>query len=246
MPNLPTSNSEENEILKGSISDLKAVVKSLKQISHDNRLTLRSVFYDTIKLTLFRQQRLQKPALAKQEISKLLNLSHFLNVTHACAEAKGELGTLGDISEPQAKEFFFKEVQGTVCDSLGRKVEIPEKAVRCIYKDYQDGGKHNPNPTAYEAFRGKTLAWIRYTLQNSKKILSRNESTVVTFFYCMDFKLFYRDEIGIEKTERVTFLVVAKKEKKSILQPIVFVTSFRFKDYNRFLKAVEKFTPCNK
>lgn len=243
MPHLPTEDPLEREIVKGSISDLKQVVKSLKQISHDNRLTLKSVFYDTIKLTLRRQERLKKTVLTKQEISKLLNLSHFLNVTHACADAKGDLGECmmrpTPINETEAKEYFIKKVQGTVVDSLGRTVEIPEKSVRCIYKDYGDDGKHNQTPEAYEEFRGKTLPWIRYTIEKSKKVLYRNDSNMITFFYCMDFKLFYAG-----KTEHVTFLVVAKKETKSILQPIVFVTSFRFRDYNRFLKIVEKFTPC--
>lgn len=244
MHHLPIEDPAEPQIMKGSISDLKIVVKSLKQISHDNRTTLKDVFYDTIKLTLVRQQRLQKSTLSKQEISKLLNLSHFINVTRSCADIRDELARCqGSITEEVAKKYFADNVQGEVTDSLGRKVEIAAKSVRYLYKDYENRGKHNQVPLAYEEFRGKTLPWIRHTLENSKMILSRDESNVTTFLYCMDYKLFFQKK-GVHQNERAIFLVVARKEKRSVLQPIEFITSYRFNDYNRFLKTAEKFTPC--
>lgn len=232
-------NSNERQINRGSISDLRDIVRCLNETSPENRTTLKSVFYDTIKLTSYRQERLDKKQLSKQDISKLLFLAHYINSNDTCADVKGDLlACHGSLTEDQAKKFFADKVRGTVKDTLGQNVEISEKSLRCIYKDYKDGGKHNQTPTAYEEMRGKSLPWIRHTLQNSKKVLQRVETQATTFFYCMDFKLFYD-----HKTEVVTFLVIARKEKRSVLQPIELVTAFRIKNYNGFLKRVEKFTP---
>jgi len=211
--------------------DLFRLLENTKLLSSINRDIVIKIFYDTTKLIWYKQNHTKKVQLKPKEIARCLNLVYYHHLWNKIIEVSGELSENlgGEFPEGKALDYYQDKVMGTVKDKLGQDIIIDELGMDFLYMDH-----NKADPLNYRQARGKRLPWIKYVLQNSNEIYTKQEGNTLLYIYVMTFV------IPINPNEKTTnwFLVFVKK-RKDIEKTLGFLTAIPVEKYNGFLSKLE-------
>jgi hypothetical protein len=222
-------------IFEAKEENLCRLLESTKLLSAINRDIVVKILYDTTKLIWYKQNHTKKVQLKPKEIARCLSLVYYHHLWNKIIVVTGKLfeNMGGEFLEGEALDYYQKKVMGTVKDKLGQDIVIDELGMDFLYMDHNNADSLN-----YRQARGKRLPWIKYVLQNSNEIYTKQEGNTLLYIYVMTFV------IPISPVEKTTnwFLVFVKK-RKDIEKTLGFLTAIPVEKYNGFLSKLEAMSP---
>ena len=242
---------EDDSLILGQfplLTDTETIAEFLARISrlitHQNVLKTSQIFYDTLKLVLYRLRskcektgkKIDEVALKDKEITGFLRIIDYFHTNIRTIEVDGPLRELfGEgPTESECWKFFEKFVEGEVNDKFGRRINVDPESLKFMYKDLT--GKHIVKTESFRETRGKRLPWIRKTIQDSSCIFRRIENNNEQLMYIMRYLIRHKAGETID-----SFIVVVSKNRQAKNSPYEFKTAYSFGSYNRVIKKIE---PC--
>jgi len=232
----PSAIIREGAINMEPIKQLERLLFGSDVLSKKNKERCARVFYDTAKIVLLRQNKLEKPELKPKEISSAMLLADALhsqpfqfNATGSLAENFG-----GEFTEEQAWEYFEQKVAGDIQDVYGRKITIGNDVLKSLYKDPETGA-HEMLSENYEQGRGKRLPWVRHTLQNSRAIYVAEETFGGTFRRTFLYSAIATIPLKAQKPDVQYYVIPVREDRNKNLK---MITAYSMSKRNRFISII--------